>query len=99
MLRWDLALEMLTTLGTDVGEKFLHLTVGHSFPTSTPIVGGHPLALLYGIRVQFGAVIWEYTSTWALLWGKICGKGPQNRPETVPRLPDYKIDTFLKVLN
>ena len=65
--RWDLALEMLTTLGTDVGEKLPYLTVGHSFPTSTPIVGGRPLALLYGIRVQFGAVIWEYTSAWALL--------------------------------
>ena len=25
--------------------------------------------------------------------------GPQNRPETVPRLPGYKIDTFLKVFN
>ena len=65
--RWDLALEMLTTLGAVIGGKIPYLTAGHFSHIAAPIVGGPPLALLYGIKVQFGAVIWEYTSAWALL--------------------------------
>ena len=64
---WDLALKMLTTLRADVGEELPYLAVGHSCPTSTSILAGPPFALMYGNRVQFSAVIWEFTSTCALM--------------------------------